>query len=69
MAPALIIKERLAITDEETAVQIRENPYLQHFLGLSGYQDKPLFPAVMMVHCHSRFSQQDLSEMRSHRSF
>jgi len=31
---ALIIKERLGITDEETVEQIIENPYLQYFLGL-----------------------------------
>ena len=31
---ALIIKERLGVTDEETVEQITENPYLQYFLGL-----------------------------------
>jgi hypothetical protein len=31
---ALLIKERLGITDEETVEQISENPYLQYFLGL-----------------------------------
>ena len=30
---ALIIKETLGLTDEETVEQIRENPYLQYFLG------------------------------------
>ena len=30
---ALIIKERLGTSDEETVEQIRENPYLQYFLG------------------------------------
>ena len=28
---ALIIKERLGISDRETVEQIRENPYLQYF--------------------------------------
>lgn len=37
---ALIIKERLGITDRETVEQIRENPYLQYFLGLPEYTDK-----------------------------
>lgn len=62
---ALVIKERLAITDEETVSQIRENPYLQYFLGLSHYQDKPLFHSSLMVHFRSRFSQQDLSEINA----
>ena len=31
---ALIIKERLGTSDRETVEQIRENPYLQYFLGL-----------------------------------
>ena len=30
---ALIIKERLGTSDEETVEQLRENPYLQYFLG------------------------------------
>ena len=31
---ALILKERLNCSDEELVEQIRENPYLQYFLGL-----------------------------------
>jgi hypothetical protein len=34
---ALIIKERLGTSDKETVEQIRENPYLQYFLGLTEY--------------------------------
>lgn len=33
---ALIIKEKLKLSDEETVEQIRENPYLQYFLGYLG---------------------------------
>ena len=32
---ALIIKEKLGISDRETVEQIKENPYLQYFIGLS----------------------------------
>ncbi len=35
---ALIIKARLGITDEELVEQIKENPYLQFFIGLEGFQ-------------------------------
>jgi len=37
---ALIIKETLGLTDEETVEQIRENPYLQHFLGYTEFCTK-----------------------------
>jgi hypothetical protein len=35
---ALIIQERLGISDRKTVEQIRENPYLQYFIGLTNYQ-------------------------------
>lgn len=55
---ALLIKERLGITDAETVEQVMENPYLQYFLGMSELQTKPIFHATMMVHFRSRFSTQ-----------
>jgi IS5 family transposase len=51
---ALIIKERLGTSDIETVEQIRENPYLQYFLGLSEYSDKAPFEASMFVHFRKR---------------
>ena len=53
---ALIIKEKLGASDEETVEQIRENPYLQYFLGLSEYSDKAPFEASMMVHFRKRLN-------------
>jgi len=58
---ALVIKERLGVTDRETVEQILENPYLQFFLGLTEFRDKPLFNPSMMVHFRSRFSGEDLA--------
>lgn len=55
---ALIIKERLGITDEETVEQIKENPYLQYYLGLHEYREDKLFDPSMMVHFRSRFSEE-----------
>jgi hypothetical protein len=60
---SLIIKEKLNITDEETVEQIRENPYLQYFIGLSEYTDKAPFDASMMVHYRKRLSQEVLSKI------
>ena len=40
---ALFIKQRLGLTDEETVEQIRENAYMQFFLGFAGYSSKAPF--------------------------
>jgi transposase, IS5 family len=53
---ALIIKERLGVSDRETVEQIRENPYLQYFLGISVYSNQQLFDASMLVHFRQRIS-------------
>lgn len=51
---ALIIKEKLGTSDIETVEQIRENPYLQYFLGLSAYQYEAPFDPSMLVHFRKR---------------
>jgi len=46
---ALIIKHKLTLSDEETVLQIQENPYLQYFVGFSSFQDKqPLAPSLFV---------------------
>ena len=40
---ALIIKEKLGLSDRETVDQILENPYLQYFIGFNEYQEEPPF--------------------------
>jgi IS5 family transposase len=62
---ALIIKERLGVTDEETVEQITENPYLQYFLGLHEYRKGPLFDPSMMVHFRSRFGEEEYQQINS----
>jgi len=47
---ALIIKERLGTSDRETVEQIKENPYLQYFIGMKSYSSEAPFDASMMVH-------------------
>jgi len=58
---ALIIKERLGASDEETVEQIRENPYLQYFLGYREYRDEQPFDPSMFVYFRKRFSKSRLS--------
>lgn len=60
---SLIIKERLGTSDEETVEQIRENPYLQFFLGRKEYEDKPLFDPTMFVHFRKRFPLETINQI------
>jgi IS5 family transposase len=60
---ALIIQEKLGLTDEETVEQIRENPYLQYFIGREEYRDEEPFEASMMVHFRKRMKLEELSRI------
>ena len=53
---ALIIKEKLGASDRETVEQIRENPYLQYFIGLSSYSNEIPFDASLLVHFRKRIN-------------
>ena len=55
---ALIIKEKLGITDRETVEQIRENPYLQYFIGQKSYSSESPFDPSMMVHFRQRIGEE-----------
>jgi len=54
---ALIIKEKLGTSDRETVEQIRENPYLQYFLGMSSYSNEAVFEASLMVYFRERIDK------------
>jgi hypothetical protein len=54
---SMIIKEKLRMSDEETVEQIRENPYLQYFLGRKQYEDKAVFHPTMFVHFRKRLPE------------
>lgn len=60
---SLIIKEKLGTSDEETVEQIRENPYLQYFLGLSEYRDEAPFDPSMLVHFRKRLNLELVAEV------
>ena len=60
---ALVIKETLGLTDEETVEQIRENPYLQYFLGYKKYTNEKPFDPSLMVRFRQRFSVEQLNEL------
>jgi hypothetical protein len=63
---ALIIKERMNLSDRETLEQIMENPYLQYFIGKKSYEsDKEPFDASMMVHFRKRFDEKTMMEINA----
>lgn len=62
---ALIIKEKLGISDRETVEQIRENPYLQYFIGLESYKNEAPFEASMMVHFRQRLEMKLVNKINT----
>jgi IS5 family transposase len=54
---AVIIKHKLCLSDEETVQQIQENPYLQYFVGLPGYQMQVPFAPSLFVEIRKRMGQ------------
>lgn len=59
---AVIIKHMLNIDDREVVEQIKENIYLQYFVGLSSFQTQEPFDASLMVSIRKRLGQQTVEE-------
>ena len=61
---ACIIQAEYGYSDEETALQIQENPYLQYFCGYTGYDDSKLpFDPSLMVYFRKRLTPEVLGEI------
>lgn len=60
---SLIIKERLGTSDRETVEQIRENPYLQYFIGFKEYNEKKPFDPSMFVLFRKRLTQDTIAQI------
>lgn len=59
---ALIIKARLGLTDEELVEQIKENPYLQFFIGLEAFQTSAPFDPSLMVYFRRRLPESVIND-------
>jgi len=59
---SLIIQKKLGFSDRELVEQITENPYLQYFIGLPGYQEEPPFDASTLVLFRKRLSPEIIME-------
>src|SRR5689334_11920244 len=53
---ALIIKEKLGISDRETVEQIKENPYLQYFIDQKYYSNEAPFDASLLKKFRERIN-------------
>ena len=60
---ALLIKEKLGVSDRETVQQIRENPYLQYLIGMGSYRDEEPFDPTLMVYFRKRITAEMLTEI------
>ena len=61
---ACIIQAEYGFSDEETALMIQENPYLQYFCGYPGYDDEKLpFDPSLMVYFRKRLTPEVLGEI------
>jgi hypothetical protein len=60
---ALIIKHILQATDEDTIEFIKENPYLQYFLGYAEYRYEQPFTSSLFVSIRRRLGIEQLKEL------
>ncbi|NEP46684.1 MAG: transposase [Okeania sp. SIO2H7] len=62
---ALIIKEKLDISHRETVEQIKENPYLQYFIGLESDHNEAPFDPSMLVNFRERIDPNLINKINS----
>ncbi len=60
---ALIIQQRQGTSDRETVQEIMENAYMQYFLGLPGFQQRPPFHHSMMARFRKRLKKRDIDQI------
>ncbi len=58
---SLIIKRALGLSDRQTLLLIQESPYLQYFIGLNGFTDKPPFSVRSMTAFRSRIPERQVA--------
>ena len=60
---SLLIQKQYGFSDEELVEQIKENPYYQYFIGLSGYSNETPFVPSLLVEFRKRLNEQVLAEI------
>ena len=59
----MIIKHLKGLTDEDRVQEIRENPYLQYFLGYPEYRYDQPFTASLFVSFRRRLGEASFKEL------
>ena len=60
---SLMLREKLQLSDEELVQQIRENHYLQFFLGFKSYRDESPFDPSVLTKWRKRFTADILTDI------
>jgi len=60
---ALLIQQQMKCSDEDVVELIKENPYLQHFIGMNKWSNEALFDPSLMVWFRKRLSSKILNEI------
>jgi len=60
---SLIIKHKLQLSDREVVETLKENIYLQYFVGFTGFQKKAPFDASLLVHIRKRMGKEKFDMM------
>ncbi len=60
---ALILKHKYGYSDVEILEQIKENIYIQYFLGFTSFQKEAAFDPSLMVHIRKRMGYEQFDEM------
>lgn len=60
---SLIIKHMIGFSDAETIDTIKENPYMQYFLGLAQFQSEQVFTPSLFVAIRKRLGNPNLDEI------
>jgi hypothetical protein len=63
---SMVIKKRYGFSDEDVTEEIRENPYLQYFLGFAEYTGAPPFDPSMLTWFRERVTPQMLAEVNDY---
>jgi IS5 family transposase len=61
---ALIVKHKLGISGEETIQLIRENPYIQYFLGIKEFTNNPVFDSALFSSVLKRLGIDNFNSMQ-----
>lgn len=59
---SLVIRQALELSDRQTVQMIRENPYLQYFIGMTSFSHTAPFVAHSMVGFRQRIPQEQVEK-------